>query len=127
MSDEQNTSDSKTLEELIAEEKKVAAFTQETKVKKAEMDNKRVKSQYERMLQAEKDKELLANSPLQGYTEGQVKWLQRKSEEYLEAAQEGLEFIGEMFRKSISFYRLNLITIGAMTGHGKSNAVANIA
>jgi replicative DNA helicase len=93
-----------------------------------ELKEFKVKNQKQAMEEAKSNLERAANTSFGILPDEEVMKLIRDSEDYIDAAKNGMTFIcAETFNGKIPFFRKNLIIIGAKTGEGKSTAVANIA
>lgn len=107
-----------------AEFDRIKAENSETR---ALIDRERLKSQLERIEQAKKDEQLVKNANIGALTPEDIEQIRRDNAEYMAAAKNSMMFINKEFKGVVSYFRKNIILIGAMTGHGKSTTVANIA
>src|ERR1035437_2184144 len=117
----------------IEELARIERLKQDNQAKKTQIDNKRIGSEFQTMLQNEKDLEIAKTTNFGALSEAQIEALQKANKEYIEAARQGMTFMFNStddalgFDGVVPFFRKNLILIGGVTGHGKSTTVANIA
>lgn len=111
----------------IEELARIEKIKQENQAKKIQIDSKRVESDFQRMLQHEKDLEIARTTDFNEMTDAQIEKLRKDNKEYIAAARQGMNFICDEFDGIVPFFQKNLILIGGKTGEGKSTTVANIA
>ena len=102
----------KVLEEASALEKKF----QELKIKKLELDERRVNFELKRIHEDEDDLKKARAANFGNMTDEQVANLIKTNEDYIEAAKNRIMFIDPVFDAAVPFFKKNLILLGAKTG-----------
>jgi hypothetical protein len=101
-------------------------LNEDTKSKKAILDNKKVNNQLKALQQNEKELELAQSASFGPLSAEQISKLQQENIDYMEAAKNKMRFMVPSFEDVVPFFRKNLVLIGGKTGGGKSTVVANI-
>lgn len=96
------------------------------KEKKLIIDSRRADVELERLAQVDQSAEIAKSTDFGQMSDAQIEAMIKENRDYLAAAKNRMRFINSEFEKVVPFFRQNLITIGAVTGFGKSTAVGNV-
>lgn len=106
---------------------KAEADKLDLQAKEAEVRKHRANVALDQIKTAEDEMNRAANLNLDRLSPEQIVELRKQNADYMEAAKYPITFINPEFVKLVPSFRKNIILIGAVTGAGKSTAVANIA
>ena len=112
----------KTLDESALLEKKF----QDVKIKKLEIDERKVNIELDKIHKDERDLALARSANFGKMSRDQIDVIIQNNEDYMEAAKNKMIFIDRVFDKIVPYFKKNLILIAGKTGDGKSTTVANI-
>lgn len=104
----------------------IDAKQKELKGKKLIIEERRVNSEMDRLVQNDRDLEIAKGTNFGALSDEQIEKLRKDNLDYIEGAKNSMRFINKTFDGIIPFFRKNLILIGGKTGEGKSTTVANI-
>lgn len=112
---------------VIDEVKKIQQEESEHLLRKKEIDRYKTLNEHERLIKAQEEIAAYSNIDLTKKNEDVVQQMIRENAEYMAAAKKCMPFICKEFNRILPNFGRNINLIGAVTGEGKSTAVANIA
>lgn len=116
------------LDELSQMQENNSAIEQkkeEISTKKFALEERRVNAEYENMLESDRAITVIETTNFGAMTQEQIERESADAAAYFDAAKFKMEFVNKSLDESIPFFRKNLIVIGAKTGNGKTQLLAN--
>lgn len=95
--------------------------------KKAEVEQDRIRKQYDQLQEQKRETEALKTLNFGNYDESYIESLAKGSTDYLMKARNAKVFLTNDFIGKVPFFPRNLILVGAETGVGKSTLSANLS
>ncbi len=94
--------------------------------KEAEIRESRIQRDYDKLQEAKRQEEVLKRADLSQMSDEAVAEIQADIEAYLDAANNSMVFVDDVFKGVVPLFPKNVILIGAASGEGKSTISANV-